>query len=443
MVTKFKSLFYINHMMLMSTVSKVRLVLTSIGIFVSVFLYSLGLIITSSYYEGSLKFVDDMADNTAIVTSSKSSFAVKKEISKATGVYPTEVAVLPETKSILSTKIEDNQYLNVMATIQGTSGTDKCVSVILDNGTFIPVESVLIKGRNISQSDIQSNAKVVVIDEFTESLLFPNGDGIGKTVELGVGINGSTVAAEGEEAVSEAFEVIGVVKSSYLSDTRNVSLKKELDKNSGNIFVNTSIYCPISTLKELSGDVDIEEYYLCFFEDSESYQAFNGVMTTLSEVSERKNEIYTVSTKDSLREEVEQDLSYTKTLLNIISLVLCIISGAGIMSVVFLSVKERIPEIGIRKALGASKLDIIFQFIFEMVFIAFFVSVFSVCISFYVCKLAEGYLASQLFMSFTVSVSTEQLLLPIFVGVLETVICSIIPSLYACTIKVTDSLRFE
>ncbi|NLW88666.1 MAG: ABC transporter permease [Clostridiaceae bacterium] len=103
----------------------------------------------------------------------------------------------------------------------------------------------------------------------------------------------------------------------------------------------------------------------------------------------------------------------------------------------------RIPEIGIRKAFGASKTDIVFQFMFEMVVIAFIVSIFAVCSSYLCCKLAEEYLARNLFLSFKVQVSNAQLILPLLVGVTEAVTCSFIPSLYAASIKVTDSLKFE
>lgn len=78
-----------------------------------------------------------------------------------------------------------------------------------------------------------------------------------------------------------------------------------------------------------------------------------------------------------------------------------------------------------------------------MLVIAFFVSVTAVCLSYYACKAAESYLARQLFLNFKIKISSLRLLLPVLIGMLEAVLCSIIPSLYAANIKVTDSLRFE
>ena len=437
-----KLLFYLKHLMLMSTVNKVRLVLTSIGIFIAVFLFSSGLIITNSYYSGCLRIVENMDDNTTIISSNKTSEEVKEDISSITTCTSNDTLVISEKKAILSTKINNTQYLTVMASIQGVSNINKTVSVITDDEEYLPIKTELLKGRLISQTDIQSQKNVVVIDSFTETLLFPDGNSIGNYIDLGTGINGATVASDLNNDVHK-FEVIGVVQESYLASTRKMLLKKSLTQNDENIFVHTSIYCPISTIKKLYPDSDCEQYYIYSFENHDDYKSFNDSMHTLSEISERKNESYTVSTKESQLLKVEQNLSYTKTLLNLISLVLCLISGISIMSITFFSVKERIPEIGIRKAFGASKIDIVFQFVFELVFISFIVSIFSVCISFLFCKLIEGFLSSQLFMAFTVSVSIHQLLLPVLVGVLEAMLCSIIPSFYASNIKVTSSLRFE
>ena len=113
------------------------------------------------------------------------------------------------------------------------------------------------------------------------------------------------------------------------------------------------------------------------------------------------------------------------------------------MGIVFFSIKERIPEIGIRRAFGASKTDIAFQLILEMIIIAFIASAAAVATSFYACKIAEIFMVSNLFISFKIRVSAAQLILPVLVGIAEAIVCSIIPSLYAANIKVTDALKFE
>jgi putative ABC transport system permease protein len=437
-----KWFFYVRHLFLMSTINKVRLLLTSVGIFVAVFLFSSGMIITNSYYNGSLETINEMQEHTLVLTSSDEPEVVKNNIFNFSTVPSADVLLLTERKSILSTGISEDQYLTVMAHIQGVTSLRSFVPVVNEDGLLLPCDIKLVRGRLISQSDLQEQNSVVVIDELTEALLFPQGNSVGEHIELDVGGGGVIEASEDDEEPVQ-LEVIGVIKNTHFADISKLALKKDIAKNDDYIFVNTSIYIPLSTLSGMYEDINKERFYVYAFDNRHEYETFSNKLHAFSELKSNMDRSYNISTKEVLLSKLKEDLTYTRTLLDAITILLCIISGISIMSITFFSVKERIPEIGIRKAFGASKLDIVFQFIFETVIIAFFVSIFAVLVSFYACKLAEGYLASQLFMSFTVYASAAQLILPLFVGVLEAVICSIVPSLYAAKIKVTDSLRFE
>ncbi len=437
-----KWLFYFKHLIQMSTINKIRLTLTSIGIFIAVFLFSVGTIITNSYYTGSLKVISQMEKNTAIITSNLDTQKLKEELSFVKNFTCIDILTLAEKKSILSTKIDESQYLTIMSYVHGISSINHIMPVLTEDGAFIPVKASLLKGRAISQTDIQAAEKVAIIDELTEELLFPGSEGIGKYIELGVGVGNITIASN--EAVSPIkLKIIGVVENSYSANLTKLMLKQEISKNSENIFANVSIYCPISTLINLFENDDKSKSYFYQIENSDSYDDFVKKSSTLSEIKNKTGGSLSVTTKEMLLNNLEQDLSNTKTLINMISLLLCIISGISIMSITFFSVKERIPEIGIRKAFGASKLDIAFQFVFEMVIIALIASVLAVLFSVISCVLLENFLTESLYMAFSTEISFDLLILPLFIGVFEAVVCSIIPSLYAAKIKVTDSLRFE
>ena len=443
MLRKQKFSFYFKHLLLMSTVNRIRLILTSIGIFVAVFLFSVGVIITNSFYSGNLKIIDEMSNNTAVISSNLETDVAKEKLADFTTIRPVEDMLLNEKISILSTSVSDRSYLTVMAKIHGITNSSKTLPVISDDGLFLPTNATLLKGRYITSQDLTSKSNVVIIDEFTANLLYPDEDAIGKTIEIECGIGNATIASDDNENFVRKAEIVGIVQNSYISETRKLNLKKELDIANDNIFVDVSIYCPLSTLSDWYETSETERYYIYKFDKFESYKKFLNRTYAFSEISSKYGEVFTIADKESLLNNLELELANTKSLLNIIILILCVISGISIISITFFSVKERIPEIGIRKAFGASKIDIAFQFIFEMVAISFIVSIFAVCLSFYCCKFAEGYLATQLFISFIINVSWQQLILPIIVGVMEAVFCSIIPSLYAAKIKVTDSLRFE
>jgi len=442
MLKKSKLLFYFKHLVLMSTTNKIRLALTSIGIFIAVFLFSTGTVLTNSYYAGLMKTITEMKDNTVVIESSKDPADVKSEISKVSSAISVDSLSLYQKKTIFSTSIGSGQYLNVFADIHGISSLNSLMPVMTDDKQMLPVNSQLVRGRLISQTDIQSNANVVVIDELTEMILFPYGNSLGQLITVDVGANGMQVGSSNPLPKLQ-LEIIGVVRNPYVSETRKLQLQRDINQSESRINLDTSIYIPITTFSTNYADEMVRRYYIYEFDQSSDYENFVANMNSVVKINSMRSERYDFSTKDMLMSEQQQDLSNTKFLINIISLILCIISGISIMSVIFFSVKERIPEIGVRKAFGASKLDIAFQFVFEMVVIAFFSSIVAVCLSFFACKFAENYLTTQLYMAFTVSVPLAQLALPILIGIIEVIICSIIPSLYAANIKVTDSLRFE
>lgn len=445
MLKKKKYTFYFKHLLLMSGVNKIRLFLTSVGIFVAVFLFAVGVIISNSYYNEKLNTVDEMADKTVIISSPDPLSNIKEDMAQISSAIPSEDFVLNKNVSILSTPVSDNTYVTVMARFHGVTKANSLLPVISDDGNFLPENVTLIEGRFFVTQDLAERSPVVMIDEFTAELLYPGESAIGKTIDIDTGIGGAASAPEnGGITAQRRAEIIGVVKNSYISETRRLSLKKDLQSmNKSNFFVEVSVYCPINMISEWFPDDVTNRYYIYSFENAEDYISFLNKAEALSELNIKNGNAFDISTKEALMTNLENELSYTKGLLNLIMLALCVISGISIMSVTFFSVKERISEIGIRKAFGASKVDIVFQFIFEMLIIAFFVSIVAVCLAYYCCRGAEIYLASNLFISFKVSIPLYQLALPVVVGLTEAMLSSIVPSIYAANIKVTDALRFE
>ena len=147
--------------------------------------------------------------------------------------------------------------------------------------------------------------------------------------------------------------------------------------------------------------------------------------------------------KETKRNNLETQLMDAKRILNLISLLLCLLSCLSVISITFFSVKERIPEIGIRKAFGATKMDVVFQFVIEMLIIAFFSSGLAIMLSLFIGRIVEVILDQKYFISFAFKPTVSNILQPFILGVTEALLCGIIPSLYAANIKVTNSLKFE
>lgn len=438
-----KMSYYLKHLLLMSNVNKVRVALTSIGIFVAVFLFATGNIITESYYNSRFTAIDDMKSTSVVVSDNK----YKETISKFARGFSTskiiEDSVLAEPKPIYSVPVSDDQHITLVAKIHGISETDNTLPVTTDTGDTIPVEFELVDGRYFVSQDIFENRAVAVVDELTAEILSPGESCVGKTFKLG-GIAG--IASIGYDDITReppTLTVIGVVKNSNQSEVRRISARKEKQSGEKNILIHVSVYCPVSTLASLFSDSIINSQSLYCFESQQQFNEFEAYVKEIKNASERVGESIKITTKQSITDDIESDLTSTKLGLNLITLVLCTISAISIMGIVFFSIKERIPEIGIRRAFGASKTDIAFQLILEMIIIAFIASAAAVATSFYACKIAEIFMVSNLFISFKIRVSAAQLILPVLVGIVEAIVCSIIPSPYAANIKVTDALKFE
>lgn len=434
--------FYFGHLVKMSGANTIRIVLTSIGIFTAVFLFSAGIIIANSYYDSQKSIVSKMNSNTVVVSSEQSVDTVKNELGGAFSTSAVEDMLLLERMSIFSTPISENVYFTIMANIHGITDTSKLCPIYYD-GLYLPLDTKLVEGRFITSKDLTERAEVVVLDELTASILYPDESAVGKKITIYPGSGGS-VAISSNGMAEKTATIIGVVENSIITDIKKLSIKKSLAKqNRESILLDVSVFCPINTLQKWFPEQEAERYLSYSFEDKKDLDSFVSMIAAKNEVKRGVGQFATYFTKEMLLENLENDLSSTRQILSAIIIVLCVISGLSIMSVTFFSVKERIPEIGIRKAFGASKVDIIFQIEFEMIIIAFLISVIAVSTSYYLCKFAENFIASSLNGFFRISIPLQQLLLPIFVGVLEAMLSSIVPSLYAASIKVTDALRFE
>ena len=122
----------------------------------------------------------------------------------------------------------------------------------------------------------------------------------------------------------------------------------------------------------------------------------------------------------------------TGTFITLLSL---IVGGIGVMNIMFVSVKERTREIGVRKAIGATKGMILGQFLMEAVSICLIAGLLGLMIS-YVFSI----LLNQVFPS---TLDMRLAGFSIFISILVGVISGIIPSYRAANLDPIDSLRYE
>ena len=211
-----------------------------------------------------------------------------------------------------------------------------------DSGTLRTVNTYIADGRNLTEEDVHLSRSVCIIGADVVDILFPFEDPLGKVIQL-QGIN---------------FTVVGV------TERQGQSFGQSQDNY---------VFMPVTTfLQRFRG----KSYSLGITVESESSELYNetldeviGVLRAIRKVPPGEENDFEITTNDELMETFGTFTGSIKIFAFSISVIALIVAGIGIMNIMLVSVTERIKEIGIRKAIGATRSHILFQFLTESVFL--------------------------------------------------------------------------
>ena len=198
----------------------------------------------------------------------------------------------------------------------------------------------LLQGDFISADDQEDKTKVCVIGYTLAKEIF-----------------GSAYAAYGDVISIEGktYEVIGVLSS--------------MGTVSSGISPDEAIYIPYSTAVKYVFGNSAESKITAVAENVNEVQTvMDNIKTVLTENYPNGN--FTLTDAGSKMEAATTSANTLSMLLIAVASIVFIVGGIGIMNVLFVSVKERTQEIGILKALGCSKREILLEFLLEAVFIS-------------------------------------------------------------------------
>lgn len=194
------------------------------------------------------------------------------------------------------------------------------------------------RGRFISESENQHRAEVIVIGHDLNRALFPAEDGLGKTITVG----------------GHPFEVIGILEKSKGSFLQG-------DGNDKQAFI------PYRTYKKHYPAHD-EHFISALARPGRKDAAEDQVRTILRQrrkVAFNAPDNFGISSAQQIADQFRQITASIAMLTIAISSIGLLVGGVGVMNIMLMSVTERTREIGVRKALGARRKDIIFQFLTE------------------------------------------------------------------------------
>lgn len=249
-------------------------------------------------------------------------------------------------------------------------------------------ELQIIEGRYFTESEVQSVQNVCVLSINTITSLFPNGDPVGKSVRIG----------------SDYYRVIGIIEDegnigttsqtqSFLvqtSENQNTNRRVEKippqseigkrDEQKGPIATpQYRIYIPITAAQKRFGEtlvrrttgtfeaerVELHELIVMVNVEERVEEVAKIVDSILQKYHKQKD--YELTIPLELLRQAERTKQIFNLVLGTIAGISLLVGGIGIMNIMLATVTERTREIGIRRALGARKRDIILQFLIETI----------------------------------------------------------------------------
>jgi putative ABC transport system permease protein len=148
---------------------------------------------------------------------------------------------------------------------------------------------------------------------------------------------------------------------------------------------------------------------------------------------------YQVMNLTSILEAARRIALALTVVLVLIGFIALVVSGIGIMNIMLVTVRERTREIGIRKAIGARRSEILLQFLLEAFLISGFGSVLGILIAVAIPVLAEPLLPGNL----RVPVPWQSVVLAFVVSCSVGVFFGYLPASRAAKLQPTESLRYE
>lgn len=319
-------------------------------------------------------------------------------------IQPEEMIALADDNPELFSAVSPNVTL-MGATVKYGS-TNISSSVYGGNEEFAEIKDYEVaNGRFISYIDTESRNNVCVIGTYVATELFGADSPVGNIIK----ING------------QAFKVIGLLSEE--GDSTETS-------------TDNMVIIPYSSASRLARNSRISSYTFVA-KDTESIEPGKRIINDyLFDIFEDED-AYNVSNLTELVDSIEELTGTLSTVLAGIAAISLLVGGIGIMNIMLVSVTERTREIGIRKAIGGKRSDILTQFVIEATITSGIGGIIGIILGIGLTML----LSSLLALPFAISVSA--IVLSFSVSVLIGILFGFFPASKASKLNPIDALRHD
>jgi len=268
---------------------------------------------------------------------------------------------------------------------------------------------LVLRGRYFDSTDMETRDKVCLITKQLAAKLFAQENPVGRNVRMG----------------ELTFTVIGVfverVETFGLSDIQA-----------------ESVLIPFSLMKYYTG-VDVIRVLDAQADNADDVKSVRRQVAQILKSRHPADAEYDVQSLTAILEAARTISMALTIVLIVIAFIALLISGVGIMNIMLVTVKERTREIGIRKAIGAARREILYQFLIEAFLISGGGAVIGILIGLAVPVAVQPFLPGSL----RVPVSNLSVILAFVVSCSTGLFFGYLPASQAAKLQPIESLRYE
>ncbi|MDP4107533.1 MAG: ABC transporter permease [Bacillota bacterium] len=372
--------------------NKLRSVLTMLGIIIGVS----SVIVLVSIAQGSTANVtsqiNNLGTNLLTINTFGTNLSLTEDKINKLGKLPGIQALSPVVSGRISVK---KDRTSSQTTLTGT------------NAAYETVRNTNVSnGRFLTDIDVEYRQKIAVLGATTAQNLFGTENPVGQYIQL----NGNS------------FKVVGVLAS------KGSSMGQSGDD---------VVIVPLSTAERLVKTTSINQVYLQGKTGQNMDLVMAEVQNAMASMYPNQTDNYSVMNQQDLMSTMSSVTNTMTMMLGGIAGISLLVGGIGIMNIMLVSVSERTKEIGIRKAIGAKRRDILLQFLIESVVLSAMGGIIGILFGLGLGKI----LGSAL--SMTVTFSSSVVLFSFLFSLVVGVVFGVFPANKASKLNPIQALRYE
>ena len=311
------------------------------------------------------------------------------------------------------TEISDAQYVAATHDLQMAvvaQGVERPVTLVAVTEDFQVIRNLLVlSGRYFDTADFESRGKVCLLSQDLARIVFPDADPVGKEIRVG----------------ELRFTIIGVFKERIATFGQSEIARE-------------TVVVPFSLLKSFAGTESVRVLYI----QAPRPEVVPTVTQQLSELLQARHRAgarYEVQNLGAILDAARNVSFAVMMVLLAVGSITLLISGVGIMNIMLVTVTQRTREIGVRKAIGALRRQILYQFLLEALVISGIGAVLGILIAIAIPIAVRPFLPDGM----SIPISGLSIVAAFVVSCATGIIFGYLPASRAAKLEPTEALRYE